>query len=284
MIPFTNQAALSYNGITKNSNIVSGNIVETLSATKTAVNPSYAAGDTITYAVNIVNTGAVPYTGLTITDNLGQTAFGEENIYPLDYVAGTVKYFSNGALQAAPTVAAEKPLTITGITVPAGGNVTILYDAKTNGFAPLNTESSIVNTATITGGGIAAPIEATETVNVATGLNLSIVKSVSPTEVSENGQLTYTFLIENYGNVDATAADAVTVTDIFNPILKSITVTYNGTAWTAGTNYTYDETTGTFTTLAGQITVPKATFTQNAQTGAWSTTPGISTLIVTGTV
>ena len=222
MIPFTNQAALSYNGITKNSNIVSGNIVETLSATKTAVNPSYAAGDTITYAVNIVNTGAVPYTGLTITDNLGQTAFGEENIYPLDYVAGTVKYFINGALQAAPTVAAEKPLTITGINVPAGGNVTILYDAKTNGFAPLNTESSIVNTATITGGGIAAPIEATETVNVATGLNLSIVKSVSPTEVSENGQLTYTFLIENYGNTAAAADDAAVITDVFNPALKNI--------------------------------------------------------------
>lgn len=284
MIPFTNQAALSYNGITKNSNIVSGNIVETLSATKTAVNPSYAAGDTITYAVNIVNTGAVPYTGLTITDNLGQTAFGEENIYPLDYVAGTVKYFSNGALQAAPTVAAEKPLTITGITVPAGGNVTILYDAKTNGFAPLNTESSIVNTATITGGGIAAPIEATETVNAATGLNLSIVKSVSPTEVSENGQLTYTFLIENYGNTAAAADDAAVITDVFNPALKNISVTYNGAAWTEGTNYAYNETNGTFTTNAGQITVPAATFTQNAQTGAWSTTPGISTLIVTGTV
>ena len=284
MIPFTNQAALSYNGITKNSNIVSGNIVETLSATKTAVNPSYAAGDTITYAVNIVNTGAVPYTGLTITDNLGQTAFGEENIYPLDYVAGTVKYFINGALQAAPTVAAEKPLTITGINIPAGGNATILYDAKTNGFAPLGTEASILNSAAISGGNIAAPLTATETVNAATGINLSIVKSLSPTEVSENGRLTYTFLIENYGNTAAAAGDAAVITDVFNPALKNISVTYNGAAWTEGTNYAYNETNGTFTTNSGQITVPAATFTQNAQTGAWSTTPGISTLIVTGTV
>lgn len=284
MIPFTNQAALTYNGITKNSNIVSGNIVETLSATKTAVNPDYSAGDTITYAINIVNSGTAPYTNLTVTDNLGQTAFGEGTLYPLDYVAGTVKYFSGGVLQTAPTITAEKPLTITGITVPAGGNVTILYDAKTNGFTPLGTEASVVNTATVTGSGIAAPIEAAETVNTASGINLSIVKSVSPTEVSENGQLTYTFLVENYGNTGAAAADAATISDVFNPILKNITVTYNGTAWTAGTNYTYDETTGTFTTSAGQITVPAATFTQNAQTGAWSVTPGVSTLTVTGTV
>jgi len=39
---FTNQATLSYNGTTVNSNIVTGNIVEVLSASKTAVGGTYA--------------------------------------------------------------------------------------------------------------------------------------------------------------------------------------------------------------------------------------------------
>ena len=47
---------------------------------------------------------------------------------------------------------------------------------------------------------------------------------------------------------------------------------------------TYDQTTGLFTTKAGEITVPAATFTQNADTGAWSVIPGTSTLVITGTV
>ena len=51
-----------------------------------------------------------------------------------------------------------------------------------------------------------------------------------------------------------------------------------------GRKHTYDETTGLFTTNAGQITVPAATYTQDAATGAWIINPGVSTLIITGTV
>ncbi|MBE6902169.1 MAG: hypothetical protein E7478_06815, partial [Ruminococcaceae bacterium] len=45
----------------------------------------------------------------------------------------------------------------------------------------------------------------------------------------------------------------------------------------------YNETTGEFATLAGQITVPAATYTQD-ETGAWVITPGVSVLRVVGTV
>ena len=48
--------------------------------------------------------------------------------------------------------------------------------------------------------------------------------------------------------------------------------------------YSYDETTGVFATTAGAITVPAATYTQNAQTGEWTIVPGTSTLVVSGTV
>ena len=37
-------------------------------------------------------------------------------------------------------------------------------------------------------------------------------------------------------------------------------------------------------TVAGQITVPAATYTQDPTTGVWTITPGVSILTVTGTV
>ena len=63
MATFTNQATLSYNGYTTNSNVVTGEILEVLSATKTAVPEEYRAGDALTYVVSIVNSGTTPLPG-----------------------------------------------------------------------------------------------------------------------------------------------------------------------------------------------------------------------------
>ena len=76
----------------------------------------------------------------------------------------------------------------------------------------------------------------------------------------------------------------VVITDTFNPVLENLTVNFNGTAWAEGTNYTYDTTTGLFTGTAGGITVPAATYTQDPVTGAWGINPGVSTLVISGTV
>lgn len=283
MASFTNFATLSYNGGTTNSNIVTGEILEALTAVKTAVSANYSAGDRITYALSLVNTGTAAITDYTVTDNLGGYTVGANTVYPLAYNAGTVRYYINGVLQTAPTVTAGPPLTVTGLTVPAGGNAVLIYETTATPVAPLATGSSITNTATITGGGLTNPITAQATVETANSAELSISKALSPTTVTENGQITYTFVISNTGNTEATAADNVVVTDTFDPILRNIAVTYNGTAWTDGTNYTYNAATGVFTTLAGQITVPAATFTQNTD-GTFTVTPGTATLVITGTV
>lgn len=266
------------------SNIVQGELVEVLSAVKTSVTETYRQGDTVTYIVSIVNTGTVPYTGLTVTDNLGEYEFNNENLTPLTYVEDSVKYYVNGVLQASPTVSDTSPLTITGINVPAGGNAIIVYSATVNQFAPLGTDGEINNEATISGGGLTTPITAQDTIGTTDEVMLAITKGISPTTVAENGQLTYTFVIQNFGSRPAVATDNAVVTDTFNPVLNPITVTYNGTTWAEGTNYTYDETTGEFATLPGQISVPAATFEQDPETGAWITTPGTVTLVVTGTV
>lgn len=284
MATFFNQATLTYNGTSVNSNIVTGELVEVLSATKTALTGDYTTGDVVSYAVNIINTGTTDFTGLTVTDDLGAYTFGDTTLVPLSYIDGSIRYFVNGDPTAAPTVTAGPPLTVSGITVPAGGNATIIYSARVNEFAPLGATGIITNTATVTGGGVSADITAQSTVPATTGVSLTITKSLNPTTVADNGQLTYTFVIQNTGSEPATVEDNLTVTDTFDPNIDITSVSFNGTAWAEGTNYTYDETTGVFATVPGQITVPAATYTQDPTTGAFVINPGTATLTVTGTV
>lgn len=284
MAIFTNQATLSYNNTTTTSNIVTGEILEVLSAAKNAIDNEYTFGDTVTYVISIVNTGTAPFSGLTITDDLGAYTVGGVTRTPLTYVDGSLAYYANGVLQAGATAVAGPPLVINGINVPAGGNAVVIYEARTNEFAPLASGSTIVNNAVISGAGLSAPIEVSDTITIADAAQLSITKNLTPSAVAENGQLTYTFTIQNTGNTPAVATDNVTVTDLFNPILENITVALNGTVLTEGPQYTYDEVTGLFQTVAGVITVPAATFTQDPVTGQWNIIPGVTILTVTGTV
>ncbi len=283
MATFFNQATLSYNGNVVNSNITSGEILEVLSMTKTAVSANYRAGGNVTYVISVVNSGTTPYNGLVLTDNLGAYIFGTETLTPLTYVDGSVRYFINGTPQPAPAVTAGPPLTVSGITVPAGGNVTLVYEADVNGFAPLGEQDSIVNEAVLSGGGITA-VTATETVTPNGAPLLSISKSVSPTVVAENGQITYTFIVQNQGNTPAAATDNVIITDTFDPVLSDLTVTVNGAPIAENTGYTYNEATGEFATQPGVITVDAATYVQDAATGTVIITPGVTVVTVTGTV
>lgn len=284
MAIFTNQATLSYNNTTTTSNIVTGEIIEVLSATKNALEQDYTYGDTVTYAISIINSGTAAFNNLTLTDNLGAYVVGTSTVTPLTYVDGSVNYYADGVLQATPVVTSTAPLTITGINVPAGGNALVLYVARVNEYAPLAAASTITNTAVISGTGLTNSISVSDTITIANAAQLSITKSITPETVAENGQLTYTFVIQNTGNTAAVATDNVTVTDLFNPILENITVTLNGTTLTEGPQYVYSETTGLFQTVAGIITVPAATYTQDAATGQWTITPGTAVLTVTGTV
>lgn len=283
MAQFTNQAQLRYGNSVTNSNIAVGEILEVLSVTKTAVRSTYNQNDAITYLISIVNSGTTPVTGLTLSDDLGAYTFGTGTLTPLSYLADTAKYYVNGILQTAPAVTAGPPLTISGLNVPAGGNLLIVYDAAINQFAPLSADSTIENTVTVNGTGITV-ITAQETITATATPLLTITKSISPVPVTENGTLTYTFLIQNDGNTAAAATDSLIVTDIFNPILSNLSVTFNNTALTLNTDYTYNESTGEFSTVAGRITVPAASYTQDPTTGEWLITPGTSTLKITGTV
>lgn len=276
MATFTNQATLSYNNITVSSNVVSGEITETLTVSKTAVSDSYTRGETLTYAVSLVNTGTSELTGVTLTDDLGAYDYNGMTLVPLTFVDGSVEYFANGVLQPAPTATGGTQLVISGITVPAEGNAVIIYQAEANEFASPESGASITNTVTAGSEGETA----SATVPAESEALLSIRKSLSPTEVPKNGTITYTFTITNEGN---TAESAAVINDTFDPILSDITVAVDGTAAPAA-YYDYDETTGEFATNLGAFTVPAATYTRDAATGAYLMTAGTVEITVTGTV
>ena len=119
MATFFNQATLTYKNTSTTSNVVTGEIVQVLAAEKTAISPGYTIGERVTYVISVVNSGTLPFTDLTVTDNLGAYEFGASALVPLTYEEGSVRYYVNGVLQADPTVVGTSPLVVSGIDIPA---------------------------------------------------------------------------------------------------------------------------------------------------------------------
>lgn len=284
MAIFSNQATLTVGGASVDSNIVYGEILDVLTVTKTVVEDAYTQGGLVTYVVTLRNTGSAALTGLTVTDDLGGYEWNGATVYPLTFEAGTLSVFTNGTPQATPAVTAGPPLTITGVNVPSEGDVVMVYQARANALADPTAQGNVVNTVAVTGGGLSAAVTASETIAADTAPALTITKTIAPAQIVDNNRVTYTFLISNTGSTAVTAADGAVITDTFDPILTDLVVTFNGEAWTQGTNYTYDVSTGQFATVAGNVTVPAASYTQDPDTGAYKVTPGTATLVVVGTI
>lgn len=286
MPTFTNQATLSFNGNTYVSNIITGELIDSLTIQKTAASAVYSDNQSIVYAITMVNNGATTLNNLTLNDDLGAYLFNGNTVTPLTVDPDSIKFFIDGILQPLNSIdiTSFSPLVIDGITIPAGSNALLLYEGDPNAYAPLAAGSVIKNTATVSGYALQNMVSATETVPVLNSPVLGINKFMCPAVVADNSQLTYTFLIQNTGNESAVATDNIILTDTFEPRLSDISVSFNGTQWIEGIHYTYNGLTGEFSTLPGAITVPAATFIQDPATGTWSSTPGTSTLTVTGTI
>ena len=278
MAIFYNQATLIHNGQITNSNTTSADIQNALAITKTAIIGEYSENGNLAYILTITNNRLTPVTNATLTDDLGAYVYGAGSLTPLEYVTDSLLYFVDGApsLGASASVVGNI-LEISGINVPAGSNAQLIYTVQTNEFAPLEIGSQITNTAAL------GELTATETVSVKEESRLTITKCVNPDSVSATGELTYTFILQNTGNAPAVATDDIRIVDTFDPALNITDVIFNADVWVEDTNYTYDQLSGEFATLAGQITVPAATFARS-ETGAIITTPGVSILTVRGTV
>ena len=284
MLTFTNQAALSYRNRVRYSNLTTGQIADALTVSKEPLTGTYGPEDDVTYVVRLANNGTASITDLTLTDDLGGYAFNGTTLYPLAYVADSLHFFVNGAEQPVPAVTPGAPLVISGVSVPAGGNALLVYEAAVTDFASPAEDGTITNTISATGAGLTAPVTASATVSAENGPELTITKALSPETVGADRQVTYTFTIQNEGNAATAAEDDVTVSDTFDPLLTNLTVTLDGVPLAQDGNYTYDEGTGAFATVPGAITVPAATYTQDATTGVYTAEPGETVVTVTGTI
>lgn len=294
MAQFTNRATVTYGDVTKTSNQTVGEILSAFTVNKTAVYDVYRRGETVTYIIGIKNTSDTSYNDVTVTDNLGRYNIGtqtaENYVYPLTYVQGSLSYWVNGvpdSVTATATVS-DGELIVTPVSVPAGSFVQIGYEARVNEYAPLASGSIIINTVSVTGTGAADTVEASETVTASDELDIEITKALSPVTVSENGEITYTITLSNYGNRASEASDNLILTDTFAPYLNISNVTYaeggeSAAVWTLGTDYTYTAD-GVFQSAAGKISVPSATYTVSSETGEVSVAPGTAVVTVTGTL
>ena len=284
MLTFTNQAALSYRNRVRYSNLTTGQIADALTISKEPLTAVYGPDDDVTFVVRLTNNGTAPLTDLSLSDDLGGYDFDGTTLYPLSYVENSLRFYVNGVEQPAPAVTPGAPFVISGVSVPAGGNALLLYEATVTEFASPAAGGSITNTVTASGGGLTAPVTASATITAADGPELTITKALAPETVGADRQVTYTFTIQNEGNAATASEDDMTVTDTFDPALANISVTLNGAPLSQPGNYTYDEATGAFATVPGAIAVPAAAYTQDPATGVYTAEPGEAVLAVTGTI
>ncbi len=169
-----------------------------LTITKTANPTTFAAGDIITYTVNITNSSGEALNGVRIIDNLGNNN--------LAYVLSSATLTYNS--QSYPvTPIATNPLTFTLQQLPVSGSMTLTYKAQvifnlpTNVSLITNALTGIGYTATGTVNGFA-----NETIQKKTSADFSVNKSASESTLGPNQAFNYYITLTNNTANEATVS------------------------------------------------------------------------------
>ena len=284
----TNQAQISFaygsQYGTATSNIATTTIQGPLTVGKTSLESTYRSGDIVTYILTTSYTSTSVLNVFTLVDLLGSylTVGSSAYVTPLTYT-GAAQLYINGIYMSGinPSVTANS-ITFVINALPANANAIIIYNARINNSAALNTGSYITNTATWTATNMSDNMYDINTIAVADYADVRIFKSMSPNPVTDGSHLTYTFTLYNYGNV---AATYVVLSDTFHPAPNPITVTVNGL--TIGSeDFSYSNSTLRLPADGSSLSVnvPEATFTQDPVTGEIAVVPGITVITVMGTL
>ena len=282
----TNQASIAYRYNNQSasavSNIASAVLNDTLSVEKVSLESVYRPGDEITYVITVKNGGSSALAGVSVTDDLGAYTVGGTTVTPLTYT-GPAIVFVDGVFSGniTPTVSADG-ISFGLATLGTGAVVQVIYKATVNSFAPVTEGGQITNTVTATAAGNNTPVSDSNTITADSFADVTITKTMAPSDVSEGDALTYTFVISNYGNAEATD---IVLTDAFDPAPQNITVQVNGTVVPA-TDYEYANGVLTLPTTPGatELSLPPATITQDPATGEVIVTPSTLTVTVTGII
>ncbi len=262
-----------------NSNVATTQLAEnySLKAEKSTYNTNWRPSENLSFSIRIENDGSEPLFGVSMQDNLG----GNTDRL-LNYIAGSAKMLRNDTLTGiAPTNTAPLTLVIPDSLQP-GEVVVFTYVAKVRSDID-NTITEITNEVEVVGheiseSGTAVPVSPNPSVTIpkANYAEVRIEKSVDKENVSVGDRLTYTFKLENFGNIEATN---VTVTDELPAkfSVESITSLTNGieTVFEA-TDYSLDTNNKLIlpTSTTKLISVPARTTLGN----------GITTVTIVGTI
>ena len=257
-----NSATLTYNSGDNTdsaaSNIVSTSLLDSysLTATKVSANDSFRPSENITYLVTVTNTGTQPLYDVNVTDDLG----GADT--PLSYLENSALVI-NGSEVTPVTPTSVSPLVIPVADILASGEgVTVVYVAQVSGIIEDDVEE-ITNTAKASASEQEESPALVESEPVSVTIyredfaQIDVVKSVDKAVISSGDTLTYTFTIENSGNIPATN---VVITDMLpegcaitsiESETEGVTTVYVATDYTVGADNTLVLPVGTKT-----ITVP----------------------------
>ncbi len=281
----TNRAQLTfqYGTLTGSvfSNVATTTLQGPLTIEKTSLGEQYNGQSDITYILSLSNTTCRPITDIVINDDLGSyTVAGTSNLVtPLDYIGPAALYINGTFVNYLQPRIGQNSITFNVGNLGEDDNAIIIYKTRVNEYAPLVPASSITNTAVVTADGIAESSSASNTVNIGSYADVSIVKTMTPDPVQSGETLTYNFSLYNYGNTPATN---VVLTDVLSPAPVITSVSVNGNALSPS-EYSYIGGTLTLPTGTNTLTIPAATFTQNAN-GVITTVPGLVTVTVVGTI
>ncbi len=275
-----NFATLTYNSGedtgAATSNVVTTNLLDSISISveKFSANTAWRPAENITYFVTVTNTGTQILEAVTVTDDLG----GEDDT-PLTYVQGSARLIDGAVVtEVTPTDTDPLVIPVAGTLMP-GESVVVLYVARVNATIEDEVEC-ITNTATAQGSSDAcatgtAEDESSVTICREDFAQVDILKAVDKAVISCGDTLTYTFTIENSGNIPATN---VIITDTLPAgfeITEIRSVTDGVTTVYTAEDYTVDgDNTLTLPTGEVTITVPARTQTGN----------GVTVVTVTGIV